>query len=111
MVGTFRFDPDPKGIEEVTTGEEVAPLLDDAAAEAEAQMRRLAARHARSSFMGYRDSIGRVPATRGPDGTYQAAAGSSSPVWHLEEYGTAETSPGATLRRGITDAGLRFEER
>lgn len=53
---------------------------------------------------GLRESLG--VRTDG-DGVH---AGSDSPFWHLEEYGSINQSASAPLRRAVAAAGYRLEE-
>lgn len=109
MAAGFRFEPDPAGIDRVSTGEAIAPAIDIAAAKVEQQMRTLSGRLSAAAFMGFRRTIRRLRA-RSVEGEQTAYVGSDSPVWHLQEYGTEHTRPHAILRRAIKLAGLRFEE-
>lgn len=110
MAEGFRFDPDTAGIDRVSTGPQIAPVIDIAAAKAEQTMRQLAGRLSGQAFMGFRRTIRRRRA-RSVDGEMTAYVGSDSPVWHLQEYGTEHTRALAIIRRAMKKtAGIRFEE-
>lgn len=104
----FRFVPDEAGIFEVTSSEEVAPLLTERARAAADEVRKLAPSK-RSSFFDYRRRVRARAARRTPRGM-EAAVEVDSPGWHLPEYGTATIPATAPLRRGIPLAGLDFRE-
>lgn len=110
MTGEFTFVPDEHGIFELTSGEEIAPLLDQAARNAADRMRTLSAQMHRSSYFAFRASIVTRAARRGPDRVFVAYAGSTSPGWHLQEFGTSRQPPRAILRRGIAQSGITFRE-
>lgn len=103
----FRFEPDPDGIFEASSGEAVAGILTQRARDAAAQVRKLAPR--KRGFFDYRRSVRARAARRTPTG-YQAAVEVTSPGWHLPEYGTTSIEPTAPIRRGIPLAGLDFRE-
>lgn len=109
MPGGWRFDPDPAGIKEVAHGPAVKPALDAAASKAAGAMKNLAGRLRSASFFQFRSSVKAIPAEM-VDGEMTAYAGSDSPGWHLQEYGTARAKPTAIIRRGMKQSGIRFEE-
>lgn len=118
MNDDFRFDPDPQGIETVSsTGPVVAAALTDAAVRAGAKMKALAAGMDRDDFFGFRDSIRVIPARedvrRISVGSVDGAAfvGSDSPGWHLQEFGTRRTRARAIIRRALRAVpGIDFKE-
>ena len=114
----FRFEPDPRGIEEVSTqGPVVAAALTDAAENAAAKMKSLAAGMDAEDFFGFRESIAVIPAAedtrRIAIGSQKGAAfvGSSSPGWHLQEFGTRRQRPRSIIRRALRMVpGIDFKE-
>lgn len=56
----------------------------------------------------YRASLSVQPATVGSD--EPAKVQSSSPFWHLFEFGSIKNPPYRPLTRAVIDAGLKFEE-
>lgn len=117
-VDEFRFEPDPRGIEEITSsGPAVDRALNEAADKAAELMRRNARTLDADDFFGMRDSISVIPArgdtSRIAIGSQDGVAfvGSDSPGWHLQEYGTARQAPRAIIRRAMRAVrGVRFEE-
>lgn len=107
-MSSFKFEPDRAGIEDVVNGPGVADYLTAVAKDAADRIRRRAP-HGRDAFFNYWKSVRHVPATRGPDGTLEAAAGSDSPGWHLAEYGTERLAPLAPIRRGVEEVGIKIE--
>jgi len=116
--GDFRFEPDPKGIEEVsTTGPVVAAALTDAAERAASKMKTLSAGMGSEDFFGFRDSIHVIPAAEDPRrmaiGSQKGVAfvGSDSPGWHLQEFGTRRQRARAIIRRALRAVpGVDFKE-
>lgn len=109
MAGGFRFDPNPAGIDDLAKGSPATAFaLEEAAAIAAENMTRLATLSG-SAFFDFRGSIDWFDA-RDVGGELVAYAGSDSPGWHLQEYGTSRLHPFAILRKGIKAAGIRFEE-
>lgn len=109
MADGWRFEPDRPGIEAVAHGPAVKPALDAAATKAAGSMRNLAGALRSASFFRFRSSISAIPAEL-VHGEMTAYAGSDSPGWHLQEYGTARAKPTAIIRRGMKQSGIRFEE-
>jgi len=103
----FRFDPNPDGIFEVSTGEGVKGILTQRAQDAQKEIRRLAP--SKRSFFDYRKNVRARAARRTPDG-FEAAVEVTSPGWHLPEYGTTTIAPTAPIRRGMKLAKLDFRE-
>lgn len=108
MTKGFVFIPDQRGIYQVTTGPEIADLLNERAREAATEIRKRAPRRGKS-FMGYRRKIKTTRARR-VGNTIQAEVYVDSPVWHLPEYGTSEITPTAPIRNGVRATGIKFEE-
>jgi hypothetical protein len=109
MTAGWRFEPDPAGIEALCKrSAPTAVALNTAAAEAERNMQRLATMSG-SAFFEFRDSIHSVAAKIEGD-ELTAYAGSDSPGWHLQEYGTSRLSPRGIIRKGIKAAKIKFEE-
>jgi hypothetical protein len=105
----FRFEANPAGIREVTTGPAVRDVLYDAARAGYTAAKANAPTG--KAFMGYKRRLRVVKARRAPDGTWAAWFGTSSPVWHLVEFGGAWTRPRAVLRRALRSIpGIRVEE-
>lgn len=105
----FRFEPDRAGIRNVSTGPAVDDVLYEAARAG------LAAAKANAptgkNFMGYKRRLRVYKSRRQPDGSRAAFFGTSSPVWHLVEFGGAWTRPRAVLRRALRSIpGIRVEE-
>lgn len=110
MSESFRFVPDPHGIDEISKGKAVAVLLTDAAERGAARVRNLAKNLKRSDFLSFRDAIAVMPAKKVGD-TYEAAVTADSPGWHLQEYGTSRIRAKAIIRKGMRQApGIDFEE-
>lgn len=117
MVADFRFEPDRRGIEEISTkGPAVDAALTDAAERAADKMKTLAAGMDRDDYFGFRDSLRAIPAAgsgRIAIGSSEgvAYAGSSSPGWHLQEFGTRRARARAILRRALRMTnGIDFKE-
>lgn len=109
MANGWRFEPDAAGIEAAAHGPAVKPALDAAASKAAGAMKNLAGRLRSPSFFSFRSSVKAIPAEM-IDGEMTAFAGSDSPGWHLQEFGTAHAKPTAIIRRGMKQSGIRFEE-
>lgn len=109
MADGWKFRPDEAGIKAVSTGPGVDVALNLAAQAAAARMRSLAAGMKSGSFFKFRSTIKAVKAS-GTGKERAAYAGSSSPGWHLQEFGTAHDRPHAVIRRGMKASGVRFEE-
>jgi hypothetical protein len=107
----FRFTPDRVGIEQVANGPAVAIALNAAAADAKRRMDSAAARMRPGSFFEFRHSIQVIPAKTFTGREPVAYVGSTSPGWHLQEYGTLYHPPDAIIRRAMRMVkGLTFEE-
>lgn len=57
----------------------------------------------------YKDTIGSTPAEPSPEGA-KATFFSSSPVWHIVEFGSVNNPPYAPLRRGALAIGVDFRD-
>ena len=107
MATGFRFEPDAQGIVRVANGDAVKGVLTAAARAGAAKVKELGPKR-RTAFFDWRANVKAIPATRGPDGKMAAAVEVDSPGWHLVEFGTAEHSALAPLRRGIVLAGIEL---
>lgn len=103
----FRFEPDPDGIFEASSGEAVKGILTQRAQDARREVMKLAPK--RRAFFDYRKHVKARPAKRVGRG-FEAAVEVDSPGWHLPEYGTAEHPATAPIRRGVRLAGIDFKE-
>lgn len=101
----MRFERNDAGIKDVLGGAGVRQHIDTVTRQIADAARRLAP----SGFMEYRDTIEAIPAKDTPEGPV-GYVGSSSPVWHLPEYGTARVAPSAPIRNAVAQVGIKFEE-
>lgn len=107
-VARFRFEADPAGIFEASSGEAVKGILTQRAEDAAKEVRRLGPKK-RGAFFNYRRGV-KARAAKKVGRGYEAAVEVDSPGWHLPEYGTSTLAPTAPLRRGVKLAGLDFRE-
>lgn len=99
----------PEGIVELLNSTEALAVLDEAADRiAQAAIRNT--RRGTDERGGHmQDAYYLYPAQPGPQGG-EAAAANSSPVFHLEEFGSVNQAPQAPFRRAVLDAGYELEE-
>lgn len=108
MTSSFRYEPD-RIAAELLAASAASAALNLAAQAALLRMRTFAGGMRATSYFAFRGSLSVIHARpHDPDPT--AYVGSSSPGWHLQEYGTQHNAPRAILRRGIKAIGIRFEE-
>lgn len=97
------WEPNPKGVDELLSSAQAASVIADLAAMVGQQVERAwpkaTGRGARSVVTGSGEEDGRAV----------GYVGSTSPFWHLVEYGSTNNAPYRPFARGVQAAGLDYE--